>query len=356
MNKSWFYLGAIGSLAIVMTSCGDGNKPAATPSPSTATPATTPAATVPATAPAPIAATPTIPTPATPIVLAGKPLVPGKAISVDTAGLIAPTNGDNWAKTVAKGGTDPFATLVLQPVEAVEKDPNTGLPVKALPPIASNNTSAVKSGVNKPLPGIKVASNPTQFPKATGKSKIASKSSTSADTGITRDGDTSVSAIPRTGINKPLPKIVVSIKPTNSSNNNASRPGSVAPKTGKIATNNVLRPVNVGATAAKTPGVTQIAAKSEPSVQKPLQAMALEISGVIEVEGKTQVIVKLPNESFSRYIDVGSRVANGNILVKRVEGQESVSPTVILEEVGVEVSRKIGDKVTASTPATQPKP
>jgi hypothetical protein len=360
MNKSWFYLGAIGSLAIVMTSCGDGNKPAATPSPSTAAPATTPAATVPATAPAPIASTPTVPATATPIVAAGKPIVPGKAISVDSAGLIPPTNGDNWAKTVAKGGNDPFATLALQPVEAVEKDPNTGLPVKALPPIASNNTSAVKSGVNKPLPGIKVASNPTQLPKVASKSKIASKSSTLPDTGITRDGDTSVSAIPRTGINKPLPKIIVSVKPTNSSakaeNNNAPRPGSVAPKTGKIAANNVLRPVNIGATAPKTPGVTQIAAKSEPSVQKPLQAMALEISGVIEVEGKTQVIVKLPNESFSRYIDVGSRVANGNILVKRVEGQEGISPTVVLEEVGVEVSRKIGDKVTASTPETQPKP
>jgi hypothetical protein len=355
MNKSWFYLGAIGSLAIVMTSCGDGNKPAATPSPSTsaATPATTPTATIPTTAPAPTAATPTVPATATPIVADGKPIVPGKAISVDTAGLIAPTNGDNWAKTVAKGGTDPFATLALQPVEAVEKDPNTGLPVKALPPIASNNTSAVKSGVNKPLPGIKVASNPTQLPKAASRSKIASKSSTLPDTGITRDGDTSVSAIPRTGINKPLPKIVVSIKPTNSS---AKAENNVAPKTGKIAANNVLRPVNVGATAPKTPGMTQIAAKSEQVAEKPLQAMALEISGVIEVEGKTQVIVKLPNESFSRYIDVGSRVANGKILVKRVEGQEGISPTVVLEEVGVEVSRKIGDKVTASTPETQPKP
>ncbi len=345
MNKSWFYLGAIGSLAIVLTSCGDGSKPAATSSPSTsaATPATAPTAAVPATT-APVAATPIVPTP----VAAGSPTVPGKPISVASAGLIAPTNGDNWAKTVNKGSADPFATLALQPVEAVEKDPITGLPVRATSTAKiATNTSAIKSGVNKPLPSIKVASNPTQVSKASGKSKIASKGSTSVDTGITRDGDTPISAIPRTGINKPLPKIVVSIKPTNSS---------TAPKTGKIATNNVLRPVNMGANTSQTPGVTQIAARSEPVVAKPLQAMALEISGVIEIEGKTQVIVKLPNESFSRYIDVGSRVANGNILVKRVEGQEGVSPTVVLEEVGVEVARKIGDKVAASTPEAQPKP
>ncbi|WP_295620127.1 hypothetical protein [Chamaesiphon sp. GL140_3_metabinner_50] len=353
MNKSWFYLGAIG-IAIVLTSCGDGNKPAATPSPSTSvTPATAPTAAVPTT-PAPAAATPIVPTP---VVAAGSPIVPGKPVSVSSAGLIPATNGENWAKTVNKGNADPFATLALQPVEAVEKDPITGLPVRATSAAKiASSASAVKSGVNKPLPGIKVASNPTQISKASGKSKIASKGSTSADTGITQDINPSTSAIPRTGINKPLPKIVVSSTPTNSSNNNASRPGSVAPKTGKIAANNVLRPVNIGATTSKTPGVTQIAARSEPVVAKPLQAMALEISGVIEVEGKTQVIVKLPNESFSRYIDVGSRVADGSILIKRVEGQESVSPTVVLEEVGVEVARKIGDKVAASTPAIQPKP
>lgn len=349
MNKSWFYLGAIG-IAIVLTSCGDGSKPAATPSP--ATPVTAPTAAVPATTPAPAPATPIVPAP----VAAGSPTVPGKPISISSAGLIPATNGDNWAKTVNKGNADPFATLALQPVEAVEKDPITGLPVRATSAAKiASNTSVVKSGVNKPLPGIKVASNPTQVSKALGKSKIASKGSTSVDTGITQDINPSTSAIPRTGINKPLPKIVVSIKPTNSSNNNASRPGSVAPKTGKIAANNVLRPVNIGATTSKTPGVTQIAARSEPVVEKPLQAMALEVSGVIETDGKTQVIVKLPNESFSRYIDVGSRVANGSILIKRVEGQESVSPTVVLEEVGVEVSRKIGDKVTASTPEAQPK-
>jgi hypothetical protein len=343
MNKSWFYLGAIGSLAIVLTSCGDGSKPAATTPPSTTTPVAAPAAAVPATT-APVAATPIVPTP----VAAASPTVPGKPVSVDSAGLIPATNGDNWAKTVNKGNADPFATLALQPVEAVEKDPITGLPIRATSTskIASN-TSAIKSGVNKPLPGIKVASSPTQFPKTSGKSKIASKGSTSADTGITQDRNSDVSAIPRTGINRALPKIVVSIKPTNSSK---------SPTIAKAGNNNVLRPVNVGATAPKTPSVTQIAARSEPVVEKPLQAMAIEISGIIEVEGKTQVIVKLPNESFIRYIDVGSQVANSSIFIKRVEGQESVSPTVVLEEVGVEVSRKIGDKVAASTPGSQPKP
>jgi hypothetical protein len=106
----------------------------------------------------------------------------------------------------------------------------------------------------------------------------------------------------------------------------------------------------------EAPRKTQIATKPEVVVAKPLQAMAIEISGMIDVAGKTQVIIKLPTESFSRYVEVGERILNGKVLVKRVEGQNSLSPTVVLEEVGVEVSRKIGDKSTPATPATPSTP
>ena len=330
MNKSWFYLvGSIGSLAILTTSCGDGGKPAATPSPSPAavvSPASTPIAAVPPTTPSPtFAATPTVP---------GKP-----AIVVASAGLIAPTNGDNWAKTVTKGRNDPFATLVLQPVLAAKNPLDaTGRP-QPTSTIATNNSSVIKSGVNKSLPTIKTASNNANV---FGKSKIRTKGTT--ETGIIREGNSVISVLPQKG----LPKITV--------NNKAIKPSKSS--TTKIATNNVLRPVNISPTS-KT-GVTKIAAIPERVVAKPLQAMALEISGVVEVEGRTQVIVKLPSESFSRYIEVGDRVANGRVLIKRVESQQSLSPTVVLEEVGVEVARKVGDKPPAtpeaSTPTSAPRP
>jgi hypothetical protein len=326
MNKSWFYLvGTIGTLTILTTSCGDGSKPAATPSASpaaVASPATpTPVAAVPAATTTPTATT-TIPAVST------KPVVPGKpgAVAVASAGLIPPTNGDNWAKTVAKGRTDPFATLVLQPI--VTKDPliATGKP-QPVAPIASKS-SAIKSGVNKSLPTIKTASNSTNITKVLGKSKIARKSANTQDSGITRDRN---SVISKSGNSKVSPKI----KPSKST------------AVTKVATNNVLRPVNMATTPSKTSGVTKIAALPQKVVEKPLQALAVEISGVIEVEGKTQVIVKLPSESFSRYIEVGDRIANGRVLVKRIEGQNGLSPTVVLEEVGVEVARKVGDKPPA---------
>jgi hypothetical protein len=106
---------------------------------------------------------------------------------------------------------------------------------------------------------------------------------------------------------------------------------------------------------SKLPG-TAIAAKAENVAARPLQAIAIEVSGIIEVDGRTQVIVKLPNESFSRYVEVGERIANGKVLVKRVEGRQSLTPIAILEEVGVEVQRKVGDKVAAPAPAAAPTP
>lgn len=66
---------------------------------------------------------------------------------------------------------------------------------------------------------------------------------------------------------------------------------------------------------------------------------SIEISGVVEAGGKTSVIVQEPNQS-SRYVSVGDYLANGKILVKRVEmGPE---PVVILEQDGKETSRYIG--------------
>jgi hypothetical protein len=344
MQKSWFYLGAIGSLAIFMSGCGD-SQPAATPAASptaAASPAPSPAAPAPtATVPAP--ATPAATTPA----VAAKPGTPGvKPVSVDVAaGLIPPTNGETWAKTVAKGRTDPFATLALQPIEVAEKDsfgqsgkpqPATGKIATNASPTIKNASPAIKSGVNSPLPRIKIA-------KVTSNTPIASKGTTTAEPSIARYGDTSISSIPRTGINRNLPKITVAIKPSNISKSSTAT---------KTATNsNVLRPVNIGSNSTPTPRPTDIAARSPQSAEQVLQAKAVEVSGLIEVEGKTQVIVKLPNESFSRYINVGDRIANSNIIVKRIEDRGTISPTIVLSEGGTEVSHKIGEKPASQTPA-----
>lgn len=69
-------------------------------------------------------------------------------------------------------------------------------------------------------------------------------------------------------------------------------------------------------------------------------AQAIEISGVVEVGGKVNIIVKVPDEYSSRYVGVGEYLANGKVLVKRVEmGSE---PVVVLEQNGAEILRSVG--------------
>jgi hypothetical protein len=344
MNKYWFYLGVVSSLSILTTSCGGDSQPP-TPAASPAVTAPSPAAAVPPTVPTATVTTATTPAPTATTPAPDKSKVAVKPVSVDVAaGLIPPTDGESWAKTVSKGRSDPFGMLSLQPVEVIE--PIDPFAQPATTKVATNSLPTTKSAVTKlsPLPTIKVI-------KAAGKQRIASSGNRATPS---QHGTTKISAIPRTGINRALPKITVAIsasKPVKSAtivgSRNSKGTSTIKPvKTAMIpksrSTNNeisALKPVQV-------PSI--VTAKPEKVIEKPLQAMALEISGVIEVDGQTQVIIKMPTESFSRYIAVGERIGNGKVLVKRVESQNGLAPTVILEEVGVEVPRKIGDVPSAS--------
>lgn len=78
-------------------------------------------------------------------------------------------------------------------------------------------------------------------------------------------------------------------------------------------------------------------------------ANAVEVTGVVQVGGVPQAIVKSPNERASRYVRTGQRLANGQVLVKRIEVYNgSANPVVILEENGIEVAKAVGD-VSART-------
>ena len=312
MNKSWFYLGVISSLAIVVTSCGgDGGKqptttPAASPSPSAVASPTT-AAAVPTTTPksAPTADKP--------------PTVPAKssaakAVAMDvTAGLIPPTDADNWTKTVAKGRPDPFASLTLQPIQ----DPNL---IKEL---------SSKPRANQQLPITKVGSKVGDKPSTVVATKTA---------GAGKDRrNIDISQIPRSGIDRKLPKIAIALKSRSQSLNSTATIRSTS--TSNIAIKPLPQPL-------KTPISSPIV---NPPKIEPKLARTVGVSGVIQVDGRTQVIVKLPNESFSRYVDVGSRISDGKIMVKRVEGEQTLSPIVVLEEKGVEIARRVGDNGDAAT-------
>ncbi|MGJ3248074.1 MAG: hypothetical protein ACFE0I_18570 [Elainellaceae cyanobacterium] len=98
--------------------------------------------------------------------------------------------------------------------------------------------------------------------------------------------------------------------------------------------------------SSQTPSVPApgSAAPTPAPVPAPLPPLArlIEISGVVQVGGQTSVIVMIPNERSSRYVRVGERIGNGQILVKRVDMDVAYEPVVILEQDGVEIVRTVG--------------
>lgn len=79
-----------------------------------------------------------------------------------------------------------------------------------------------------------------------------------------------------------------------------------------------------------------------PPIPQPTLARQVEVTGVVKIGGTVQAIVKAPNEPTSRYVGVGQRLSNGQILVKRIELNPGSEPVVILEENGIEVPVMVG--------------
>ena len=108
-------------------------------------------------------------------------------------------------------------------------------------------------------------------------------------------------------------------------------------------------PIPVVATSPINPA--QAASGTLPSVLVPSQptpveatpiASRIEISGVVQVDNRTVVIVSVPNEATSRYVGEGEMLANGQVRVKRIEAAPNQEPLVILEQDGQEFSRTVG--------------
>jgi len=84
-----------------------------------------------------------------------------------------------------------------------------------------------------------------------------------------------------------------------------------------------------------------------PPPPQPTLARAVQVLGVVQIGSVPHAIVQAPNEPTSRYVRVGQRLSNGEVLVKRIEmGPE---PIVVLEQVGVEVRTAVGG---GQSPAT----
>jgi len=109
-----------------------------------------------------------------------------------------------------------------------------------------------------------------------------------------------------------------------------------------IAPTNVtaLPPLNPGSNTLPLPTV------AAPVLQSPTAiAEAIQITGVLQVQGRWSIIVKEPGSQTSRYVSAGDRLANGKVLVKQIISRSGSDPVVILQQNGVNVTKSLGSFV-----------
>lgn len=92
----------------------------------------------------------------------------------------------------------------------------------------------------------------------------------------------------------------------------------------------------------------QITAEDDQNKQTTTQTADLAeevvVKGVIKVSGNTKIILKAPNEQFTRYVRLGQYISNGQVLVKGVRFNFD-PPIVVLEQSGIEVLKQVGQEV-----------
>jgi hypothetical protein len=311
-RKSLFSAVTFGFLAIATTGCGGGEAP----KPKTDAPQSSTSS-----SPAPAAAaTTTPPNFSQPVVAGTNGTKEAEKIATEAAkpagevvaGLLPASDSDTVVRSTAKGRTDPFSGVAMTVVESKTVRTSTAP--------AINKASTLRSATKA------ITLSPISIPKS--------------------------------------PGLTFANKPSNGMGA-ASVAANLAKKTGepvnkKPGTSIALKPVPIPGTAPNksTPEMTEgggsVAIRNIPSEQAPMNipqpelAKSILVSGVSEVNGQTQVIIKLPSESFSRYVSLGERLMDGKVLVKRVQDFSGANPMVILEEEGIEIPRKIGDKPEAA--------
>ncbi len=335
-RNSLSYFLTFGCLSLLVSGCGgDTPKPSNSASPS---PAASPAAS--AAAPTPIAVPTVAASPATSAALVAQATTTNLQPSFSgdiAAGLIPASDAETATKAVSKGRPDPFSAVIAQPVTPSVLRIGTASPTSMTP--AANSGKIAAPNAPKKVQ-LTAAINPTV--KA-GQNLGLINSKIGNSLGLS--GNANLLAQQPIGKKAPVVKSVLLAK--------------VMPKT--VVSSTQPQPAgaaiaSVGSIPAKAPLVPGKTALLTPPAAAPILpalAKAIQVSGVSEINGQTQVIVKLPGESFSRYLSVGEKVLNGKVLIKRVQDPTAIVPIVILEEAGVEVQRKVGEKPVSASPSKE---
>ena len=319
-----------GVLALLMSGCNSlpffGGDQASTPTPSSTAPTTpqgSPIAAGSPMAPPRAGASPSGAIGAVPLAPNARPASPAQpspVVASAPSGLITTTSPEDALRRSQQGRNDPFALPVsIQPLVqgATGSGGAAGATTAATVPNAPLVQRPVPSLPQIPAPPRAALPIPPSPPPRPAIVTVAAPRVNTTTIAAVRPGTTTGG--------------------TTTGGTTTARPGTTAG-----GTTTATRP---GATTGSTPFVPQL-----PVLPEPTLARMVQVSGILDVDGaEPRAILKAPNEPTSRYVSPGDRLSNGAVLVKRIEMSGPGGPVVVLEESGVEVTRRIGE-LSPTTP------
>ncbi len=236
-----------------------------------------------------------------PLVAEGEPPPPPAAGDDVAEGLIPLADADTVARLgqARQGRTDPFSTI---PIEG------TIPPSTRLPQIPS-------------LPSVPAALIPQlRFPR--------SPSNTPNFPTPRTPQNTPVPSTPRTPQNTPVPSTPRSPQNTPVPSTPRSPQNIPTPPTPRSPQN--------------TP-VPEPFAPDLPDLPEPTLAQGINVTGVVVKADGTKYAIVETSTGRSTYVREGDFVENGQVLVKRIESRQGGTPRVVFEELGIEVTKSLGE-------------
>jgi hypothetical protein len=244
-----------------------------------------------------------------------QPVVEGQKL-VSTV-LTPPTNPDQRIKEIAKGSSipnrNPFDVIV--------------------PSFMTSEDGSIISPI--PQPNGTNVTNIIPQPNGTNATNISTSTSSSGN--ISTPSSNNNNSVPK----KPLvSRSSLNQTPTVTRNTPSNIPVPPSPNYIKAKI-----PENIPiATSGKLPtgkGIPTLKPEFNPAfppLPSPDQANGVAITGIIDINGSKHAIVKAPGEIHSRYVKTGDYLANGQVLVKDID---SNNPTIVLEQIGLDVAKEI---------------
>jgi DNA polymerase III gamma/tau subunit len=275
--------------------------------------------------------------------VAANPPAPKPAEKVaPVPGLIPPT--EPISIPIPKGRRDPFGSVAVAPIKQQSPSETTKPSQTRQEP---SKQSITKPNNTKP-DNTKTQAKTTSNQKAT----TASKQTTSNQKATTASKQTTsnqkaTTASKQTTSNQ---KVATASKQT-TSNQKVATASKQTTSNQKVATASKQTTSNQKVATTDKPSSPQRNVTSQPlnppSAPAPSTelASAVEIKGVMQVGRKLSAIVKESDGKASRYVSAGEYIANGAVLVKRIQVADNQQPLVILEQNGVEVIKPVSNTI-----------